>query len=298
MIVNGANLRALYTGFKGHFQGGLSDTPVQYPQIAMTVPSSTKEEDYGWLGRFPRMREWVGDRVVHGIAAHGYTIRNKPWELTVGVSREDIEDDNIGIYAPMMQEMGASTAAHPDELVFGQLQAGFTTVCYDGQYYFDTDHPVLDAEGKTVSVANTDGGSGISWYLADLSRAVKPVIYQQRKAPNFVALDKETDDNVFNRKEYVYGVDARDNVGFGLWQLCWGSRQTLDKAHYKVAREALMGQRGDHGRPLAIRPTHLLVPPALEGQGLEILNAERDAAGATNVYKGTAQLVVCPWLAA
>jgi phage major head subunit gpT-like protein len=55
--------------------------------------------------------------------------------------------------------------------------------------------------------------------------------------------------------------------------------------------------KGDHARPLGIRPTHLVVPPSLEGQALEILNAERDAAGATNVYKGTAQLIVCPWLA-
>ena len=95
----------------------------------------------------------------------------------------------------------------------------------------------------------------------------------------------------------MYGVDCRDNVGYGLWQLCWGSKQTLDAAHYKTARESMLGMKGDHGRPLGIRPTHLLVPPSLEGQALEILNAERNAAGATNVYKGTAQLLVCPWLA-
>lgn len=297
MIINGTNLRSLFVGFKASFQGGLDGTVTHYQRVAMTVPSSNREEDYGWLGKFPRMREWLGDRVVHGVSAHGYTIKNKPFELTIGVGKEDIEDDNLGIYAPLFQGMGESVAAHPDELVFDQLKAGFSTPCYDKQYFFDTDHPVLDANGQVISVANTDGGAGTPWFLMDLSRSVKPVIYQERKKPNFVPKDKETDDNVFDRKEYVYGVDSRDNVGYGLWQLAWGSKQTLDKAHYKAAREAMMGMKGDHGRPLGIRPTHLVVPPALEGSALEILNAERDAAGATNVYKGTAELIVCPWLA-
>lgn len=297
MLITQNTLRSLYVGFKANFQGGLDSTVTQYGQIAMTVPSSTKEEDYGWLGKFPRMREWIGDRVVHGISTHGYTIRNKPFELTVGVGREDIDDDNIGIYAPMMKAMGEAVAAHPDELVFDLLRQGFSTACYDRQYFFDTDHPVLDAGGSMTSVANTDGGSGTPWFLMDLSRAVRPIVYQQRKKATFVAKDSDTDDNVFDRKEYVYGTDCRDNVGFGLWQLAWGSKQALDKAHYKTAREAMQGMKGDHGRPLGIRPTHLVVPPSLEGQALEILNAERDAAGATNVYKGTAQLIVCPWLA-
>jgi phage major head subunit gpT-like protein len=297
IVVNQANLRSLYVGFKANFQGGLDSTVTHYKSVAMTVPSSTKEEDYGWLGKFPKMREWIGDRVVHGITTHGYTVKNKPFELTIGVSREDIADDNIGIYAPLFKGMGESVAAHPDELVFDLLKAGFGTACYDGQYMFDTDHPVLDANGQVTSVANTDGGAGTNWFLMDLSRSIKPVIWQERQKPNFVAKDKDTDDNVFDRKEYVYGVDSRDNVGFGLWQLAWGSKQSLDKTHYKLARESMQGMKGDHGRPLGIRPTHLVVPPSLEEQALELLNAERNSAGATNVYRGTAQLIVCPWLA-
>lgn len=297
MLINQSSLRSLFVGFKTHFQTGLNAAPSLYQQVAMTVTSTTAEEEYGWLGQFPNMREWIGDRVVHGVSSHGYTIRNKPFELTIGVPRTAIEDDTVGLYAPMFQSMGEATATHPDDLVFGLLKEGFSKTCYDGQYFFDTDHPVLDANGKVTSVANTDGGSGPGWYLLDLSRVLRPILYQQRKKPTFVAKDAETDDNVFNRAEYLYGVDARDNVGFGLWQLAWGSRQSLDKAHYKLARESLMGLKGDHGRPLAIRPTHLLVPPSLEGQALEILNAERDSAGATNVYKNTAQVLVCPWLA-
>ena len=58
-----------------------------------------------------------------------------------------------------------------------------------------------------------------------------------------------------------------------------------------------MEVQGDEERPMGVMPTHLFVPPALEKEGLELLNAERNAAGATNVYRGTAKLVTTPWLA-
>ncbi|GGG30961.1 head protein [Caldovatus sediminis] len=297
MLINSANLRTLYTGFSAAFQDGFAGVQPLYARVATTVPSATRQNEYGWLGQFPRIREWIGDRVVHGLATHDYAIKNKSWELTIAVKRDDIEDDNVGILTPLFQEMGRATAAFPDELVWPLLKAGFTTPCYDGQYFFDTDHPVLDADGNTVSVSNSGGGSGTPWFLLDVSRPLKPIIFQQRRAFEFRRMDAPTDEVVFDRAEYRYGVDGRCNVGFGFWQLAYGSRQTLDKAAYKAAREALMAMKGDHGRPLGIMPNLLVVPPALEGSALEILNAERDAAGATNVYRGTAELLVVPWLA-
>ncbi|MFC5423595.1 Mu-like prophage major head subunit gpT family protein, partial [Bosea eneae] len=218
-------------------------------------------------------------------------------ELTVSVDKDDIETDNLGIYGPMFTELGSASGSHYDQLIFGLLKAGFNTACYDKQYFFDTDHPVLDANGNVTSVANTDGGAGAPWFLIDDSRFLKPIILQRRKGWNLVRKDQETDDNVFDRKEFVYGVDARHNVGFGFWQFAWGSKQPLNKANYKVAREAMMGMKGDFDRPLGVRPKLLVVPPGMDGQALELINSERDAAGATNVYKGTAEVLVCPWLA-
>lgn len=298
MLVNQASLRTLFIGFNTAFKSGLdSQAASQHARVATPVPSTTKENDYGWLGKVPNVREWVGDRVVQSITQSGYTVRNKSYELTIGVSKDDIEDDNLGIYTPLFTELGSASGSHYDQLVFNLLKAGFSTPCYDKQFFFDTDHPVLDANGNVISVANTDGGAGTPWYLIDDSRYLKPIILQKRKAWNLVRKDDEKDDNVFDRKEFVYGTDARHNVGFGFWQFAWGSKQTLNKANYKIAREAMMGMKGDFDRPLGVRPKLLLVPPSLEGQGLEIVNSDKDAAGATNVYHKTAELVVCPWLA-
>lgn len=297
MIINQANLRSLFIGFKTAFQNGLGQAPSQYQRIVTDVPSSTAEEEYGWLGKIPNVREWIGERVVNNIATSGYKIRNKPFELTVGVNREHIEDDNLGIYGPLFTEMGRATAAHPDMLVWDLLKAGFSTLCYDGQFFFDADHPVLDANGVEQSVANTDGGSGSPWFLIDASRALKPIIFQRRKPWQFVAKNQETDDSVFYKKEYVYGSDARYNVGYGFWQFAWGSKQALDGTSYGSARAAMIGMKGDFGRPLGVMPNLLIVGPALESTARKLLNSEYGTGGATNEWKGTAELLVVPWLA-
>jgi phage major head subunit gpT-like protein len=300
MIVNGANLALLTQGFKTAFQEGLGMATPQWQRIATRVPSTTREEKYAWLGKIPSMREWLGDRQYQNLLQHDYAIVNKDYEVTVAVDRNDISDDQYGVYAPLFRQMGQSTGAHPDELVFALLAAGFADtlgLAYDGQFFFDTDHPVLDADGVETSVANTDGGAGTAWYLIDDRKALKPIIRQVRQEPDFVSKDRPDDDSVFERKQFVYGVDSRENVGFGFWQFAWGSKQTLNAANYETARETLMGLKGDFGRPLGIMPRLLVVPPALEHEGLEIVNAERLASGATNVYRGTAELLVVPWLA-
>lgn len=297
MLVNGANLDALRVGFKTTFQGGLSQASTQHARVATIVPATTLQQKYGWLGKVPNVREWLGPRAVQNLSQSDYSITEKAWELTIGVGRDDIETDNLGIYAPLFSEMGASTGAHWDRLVFDLLKAGFNTTCYDGQYFFDTDHPVLDANGAVISVANTDSGSGTPWFLLDVSRSLKPIILQKRRDFEFVARDRLTDDNVFNNKEFIYGADARANVGYGFWQFAWGSKQTLNASYYAAARAAIAGMKGDYGRPLGLTPNLLVVPPSLESAARKLLNSEYASGGETNEWKGTAELLIVPWLA-
>lgn len=299
MLVNSANLDTLRVGFKTSFQQGIDQAQARsfWTRVATRVPSTQKEQKYGWLGKFPRVREWIGPRAVQNLMQHDYAITEKPWELTVGVDKDDIETDNLGIYAPMFQQMGAQTLALPDQLIFSLLLAGFATPCYDGQYFFDTDHPVISKAGAIASVSNTGGGSGTPWFLMDTTMPLKPLIHQVRKDFQFVAKDRVTDDNVFDNKEFRYGADARSNVGFGFWQQAYGSKQTLDGTAYGAARAALTGMTGDHGNPLGLMPNLLVVPPSLESAGRKILNSELGSGGETNEWKGTAGLLVCPWLA-
>ncbi|MNG18050.1 Mu-like prophage major head subunit gpT [compost metagenome] len=59
----------------------------------------------------------------------------------------------------------------------------------------------------------------------------------------------------------------------------------------------MQGMKGDKGKVLGIRPKLLVVPPSLRGVALEVVKAERNAAGATNINRDAVDVLVTPWLA-
>ena len=297
MIINTAALNTLRVSFQSDFQNGLGMAPLMKDRIATTVPSATSQNTYGWMGKIPQMRQWIGARVIQNISESSYALANLPFELSIGVDRYDIEDDNLGIYASLFQSMGRETAANEEQLIWNAVKNGFTTKCFDGQNFFDTVHPVIDKDGNVTTYANTDGGAGTPWFLMSTMNPIKPFLFQSRKRPEFVSKDRITDDNVFNERMFQYGIDARYNVGYSFPQMAWGSKQTLNAANYAIARAAILGFKGDYARPLGLVPDLLVVPPSLEQAGRQIIANNQQAGGATNEWFGTAELLMVPWLA-
>ena len=292
MIINQANLSGIYQSFSTIFNQAFDTAPSMHGLVAMQTPSTGKSVDYKWLGDFPTMKEWLGDRAIKDLGAFTYEIVNKSYEATIEVDRDDIKDDEIGVYTPMIQGLAGAAKSHPDVLVWTLLKAGFETTCYDGQYFFDTDHVV-----NGVSVSNDGSGSGEPWFLLDLSRPIKPIVLQIRQRPEFVAQDSPDSENVFMRKKYRYGVDDRKNVGFGLWQIAYGSKDTLNATNYAAARAAMMAFKNDEDVPLGIVPTHLVYGPTHESAARKLIVNQNDAAGASNPWYKTAEPVLVPWLA-
>ena len=286
MIVNQQSLHGLYVGFNTLFNKAFANHKPAWERIATKVTSKTGAENYKWLGLLPKMREWIGSRQMQNLAASDYTIKNKDFELTVGIPRNDIEDDNIGLYAPVVSGMGQSAADLPGELVYGLLKLGFTELCFDGKPFFAANHkggsnkgtaklsveayaaarasmmslkdvngkplnivpdvlvvpPALDGMARKILMAEQiDGSTNVlkgtaelmvspllagadsAWYLLCTTNPVKPLIYQERNAPQFVSLTNPADTNVFYNKEFVFGVDGRAAAGYTLWQLAYGS---------------------------------------------------------------------------
>lgn len=297
MLVNAQNLTAVFINLKTIFNKAFEAAPSQWQETTMLVPSGSSQNDYAWLSRFPRMRKWLGDKVIKSLAAFKYTIVNDDWETTVEVDRNDIEDDQIGIYAPMAQEAGFSSKQLPDEIDADLKNGAFAGTCYDGQYFYDTDHPVAgasvsnkgtaalsaattaaaaasygaartaimsitDDEGRPLALipdvlevppaleatarllcesdkltdqspnpwkgtarvlVNPRLTSTTAWFLHVTNRPLKPFVFQQRKAPVFVSQTDMNADNVFMRKNYLFGAEARCAGGYGLWQMSYGS---------------------------------------------------------------------------
>lgn len=169
IIVNAASLGQIFTNLKTIFNKAFDAAPAVWQKIGMLVPSNSKQVDYAWLENFPKMRRWVGDKVLKNIKAGKYVLVNEDFEATVSVKRNDIDDDTLGIYAPQAQGAGFSAKQWPDELIMEKVNGAFTTECFDGQYFCDTDHPVADASVSnkgTVALSCATQAAAIASYGA------------------------------------------------------------------------------------------------------------------------------------
>jgi len=301
MQVTPSGLSSIYFNLRLAFQEGFSRPPLWWRELATEMPSTTAENRYAWMSRVPRLREWIGERILRNLAANVYSLRNKDFEDTIAIDRNDIEDDNLGVFAPQASGLGEAAALWPQDLLTTALQNGAASsvLAYDGQPFFNASHPIsptgsvsgtfsnlftsspLNAanyeanraammsytgeDGKALSivpnalivppqlgptarriveadligqvfgsntaaagVTNVNKGTArvieipelandpTTWYLADLSKGIKPLIFQNRQAPRFVALTNPTDSNVFFQKKFIYGVDTRGNAGVAL----------------------------------------------------------------------------------
>ena len=297
MLVNKANLTAVFINLKTTFNKAFDAAPSMWEKTTMRVPSTSGQNDYAWLSNFPKMRKWLGDKVIKTLEAFKYTIVNDDFEATVEVDRNHIDDDQIGIYQPQAMDAGFSSKQLPDEIDADLKNGAFTNECYDGQYFYDNDHevagasvsnlgtaalssasnvaaaasygvarlaimsrtddegrplalipnllevpPALEATGKLLVenakladdtpnpyhgtaelMVNPRLTSSTAWFLHVTNRPLKPFVYQERKAPVFVQQIDMQADNVFMRKKYRFGAEARAAGGYGLWQMSYGS---------------------------------------------------------------------------
>lgn len=306
MIVSSETLKALRTSFNASFQKGLTNAPTQYAKVASIVKSTTASNTYGWLGSFPKLQEWIGERPMMNLKEYGYQIANKTWADGIEVGRDEIEDDNLGMYGAILETMGQNAGVFPDELVFPLLTDGFSTACYDGQNFFDTDHPVndkTDGSGTDVSVSNifqqSEDWSGMPFFLLDCSRPIKPLLYQDRRKPALTAITDPHSEAVFTSNAFKYGCDLRSNAGYSFWQLAFAGLCDLNGENLWTCWQSMRAITGDGDRKLAIRPTHLVVPTGLERQATRLLKNELVAGEhgtESNEWVGRLELIVADYL--
>lgn len=145
MLINKSAIQAIFVNLLTTFNKTFQTAPTVWSKLAMKVTSTTAQNDYAWLANFPKMRKWIGEKHVKSLEGYKYSIINDDFESTIEVRRNDIEDDNLGIYGPQAANAGFSAAQLPDEIVMDLVNNSFTNLCFDGQFFIDTDHAVAGA---------------------------------------------------------------------------------------------------------------------------------------------------------
>ncbi|RUT27393.1 head protein [Asaia sp. W19] len=305
MQITGPNIAALSTAVSLAFNKAIGTAPSRYSRFAQVVPSEAGENFYPRLPEMPGMRKWIGSREIHQLSTmQQYAIRNETYEETIAIKREDIADDRWGVFMPYIEQLALDAAELPDQLCFGALENGTKTTCLDGQYFFDTDHQAVNANGETFTYPNMAGPKagetgGPAWYLLCTTRALKPIIFQTRSPFTVTARTRLDSDNVFENREFQWGVDGRCAAGVGFWQFAYRSTRPLTIQSFGDAKAAMASLCRADGTPYGIVPDLLMVPSNLEQAGRTLLKAQlaplsagNNFATGTNPWIGAADLMV------
>ena len=128
-----------------------SDGAAWVNRISNYFPSDQRSERYAWLGQSPMMREWIGGRNAKGLTEKNFTIVNKHYEATLEIHKNDLRRDKSTQAMIRVNELAKRSNSHWASLLSTLIQAGAASYCYDGQYFFDTDH----SEGSSGSQSNS-----------------------------------------------------------------------------------------------------------------------------------------------
>lgn len=157
MIFTPTTITNLQVGFSLLFEkaNASEEVPILWPTKAERVDTPGLETNaYGWLAEMPLFRRWYGARIAKRLAARVHTIKNEKWEMSYSVARDDIKFDRFGIYNGHASRAGLASRVFYDQLITEKQMAGHTTKCFDGQFFYDTDHPRVPEEPGSPTFAN------------------------------------------------------------------------------------------------------------------------------------------------
>jgi phage major head subunit gpT-like protein len=142
-MISGQVPNHLVYGARAGFLQALKSVTPQWSQIASVVNMDRKSVDLVDLGAAPMPKESGAGITIQDFIEKNLTIKPKDWDITVFITHNAMRDDQTGTLDGRVRGAGQNFQKHIDKLVFQALNGGDAAtygLCYDGQYFFDTDH--------------------------------------------------------------------------------------------------------------------------------------------------------------
>ena len=158
MDITKETLKSMGQAFDISFQKGFTMAKPEHAAFSATVKSNGKSTYYPFLATLGGIREWVGDRQITNVSGKELEVKNRKFEGTVAVSRDDVQDDQTGLYGLLLQDLGARAANFPGLLAAEALVAGVAGKWCDDKEFFSTTRKYNKAtiSNKTASALSAD----------------------------------------------------------------------------------------------------------------------------------------------
>jgi phage major head subunit gpT-like protein len=168
VVVTTDLVKLVLAGVKTEFDAAYSQAQqtAEWMQVATEIPTNLPTQNYAWLGSMPKMEEFF-DRVrLQEMREMNYTLTDKLYKAGLGIKRTALEDEQYGLLKLRAQGMAQEAVRHWNELAFLGLALGATSLCYDGQYFFDTDHSEGDSGTQSNKTTSAFSDSTLQTALA------------------------------------------------------------------------------------------------------------------------------------
>lgn len=283
MAITRTDIRTMGVAVTAAFLRGLQgNTPPLFERFTTRVNMPTKVMEAPIAGAVGPLREWKGSRIYQNVMRDAMSFAAKKFEKTITIQRDDLEDDNVGVYMPSIQQLGVQVRMWPDQQVFKALELNGNG--YDGVPMFSASHPVT-VSGVTGTASNYQAGSDPAWYLFDTRQPMGPMIWGERIAPEIVARQDPDDPHVFDRDEFVWGVRARGVATYGLWQAAFKSKAALTAANFEAAVSAMRNRVDEENETLNLEPNLLVVSAASQFDAMRLFGRQALAGGEENILQ-------------
>lgn len=153
--------------------------------LATPMPSTSASEKYGFLGDYPGVKEWLGDKTAGSLKDYNFTIPNKDWYDAIEIDRNEIEDDQLGRILPRLQGLVLSLKRWKGELIADLIINGTTYLAYDASAFF---------ANRTAPNDNLLAGTGVTLATikADLYSTRAAMMKFQSDTGKVIALPMDT----------------------------------------------------------------------------------------------------------
>jgi phage major head subunit gpT-like protein len=126
-----------------------------WKEIASELETTLPIQEYAWLGRGAIMKPFVDEAEDQSVREDTYTLADTIYKGNLAIQRKTIEDDQYAEIMRRARDLGQEPVRHWNELAYLGLALGFTSTCYDGQYFFNSSH----SEGLSGVQNNTSSSS-------------------------------------------------------------------------------------------------------------------------------------------
>lgn len=147
--------------------------------LSFKTTSDQEEETYAWLGRGMPMEQWEsGPRPITRPGEFSLKVPNEDYANAVEVPAKTYRRRKFGEIDRVIRDLAVMGRIHPNEKMSALIRDGETELCYDQQFYYDTDHVSGKSGVQSNIVVASEAAGAVTDRTAPTAQEIKTFIYK------------------------------------------------------------------------------------------------------------------------